>query len=133
MTAVEYLVKKMNEMGYDIPPFVLNNALEMERDAKSLAKSRGAQSMVEHPTETVLPTLLGLDTWEQLFDYIYESKLNGQKKQSKELYQSLSTRRQVEFQDYLIEMFDQEYMSAKMLAQTIKFYADKTNWKLASR
>jgi hypothetical protein len=127
MTAVEYLVKKMNEMGYDIPPFVLNNALEMERDAKTLAKSRGAQSMVEYKAETVLPSLLGLETWEQLFDYIYESKLNGQKKQSKELYKSLSEQRQVEFQDYLIEMFDQEFMSAKMLAQTIKFYADKNN------
>lgn len=124
MTAVEYLVKKMNEMGYDTPPFVLSNALQMERDAKTLAKSRGIQSMVEHPTETVLPTLLGLDTWEQLFDYILESKLNGQKKQSKELYKSLSTRRQVEFQDYLIEMFEQEFMSAEMLAQSIKFYAD---------
>lgn len=127
MTAVEYLVKNMNEMGYDIPPFVLSNALEMERDAKTLAKSRGAQSMVEHPTETLLPTLLGLETWHELFDYIYESKLNGQKKQSKELYQSLSTRRQVEFQDYLIEMFDQEFMSAEMLAQSLKFYADKNN------
>jgi hypothetical protein len=73
------------------------------------------------------PQLLELTTWPELFDYIYESKLNGQKKQSKELYKSLSEQRQVEFQDYLIEMFDQEFMSAKMLAQTIKFYADKNN------
>ena len=127
MTAVEYLVKKMNEMGYDIPPFILSNALEMERDAKTLAKSRGAQSMVEQPKETVLPNLLGLETWHELYDYIFESKLNGQKKQSKELYQSLSNRRQVEFQDYLVEMFDNEFMSAEMLAQSLKFYADKTN------
>jgi hypothetical protein len=70
------------------------------------------------------PQLLELTTWPELFDYIFESKLNGQKKQSKELYQSLSTRRQVEFQDYLIEMFEQEFMSAEMLAQSIKFYAD---------
>ncbi len=73
------------------------------------------------------PQLLELTTWPELFDYIFESKLNGQKKQSKELYQSLSEQRQVEFQDYLIEMFEQEYMSAEMLAQSIKFYADKTN------
>ena len=79
------------------------------------------------------PQLLELTTWPELFDYIFESKLNGQKKQSKELYQSLSEQRQVEFQDYLIEMFEQEYMSAEMLAQSIKFYADKTNWKLAGR
>ena len=71
------------------------------------------------------PQLLELTTWAELFDYILESKLNGQKKQSKELYQSLSEQRQVEFQDYLIEMFEQEYMSAEMLAQSIKFYADK--------
>jgi hypothetical protein len=73
------------------------------------------------------PQLLELTTWHELFDYIFESKLNGQKKQSKELYQSLSEQRQVEFQDYLIEMFDQEFMSAEMLAQSIKFYADKNN------
>ncbi len=71
------------------------------------------------------PQLLELTTWPELFDYIFESKLNGQKKQSKELYQSLSEQRQVEFQDYLIEMFEQEFMSAEMLAQSIKFYADK--------
>jgi hypothetical protein len=70
------------------------------------------------------PQLLELTTWPELFDYIFESKLNGQKKQSKELYQSLSEQRQVEFQDYLIEMFEQEFMSAEMLAQSIKFYAD---------
>jgi hypothetical protein len=73
------------------------------------------------------PQLLELTTWPELFDYIFESKLNGQKKQSKELYQSLSEQRQVEFQDYLIEMFEQEFMSAEMLAQSIKFYADKNN------
>lgn len=73
------------------------------------------------------PQLLELTTWAELFDYILESKLNGQKKQSKELYQSLSEQRQVEFQDYLIEMFDQEFMSAEMLAQSLKFYADKNN------
>jgi hypothetical protein len=73
------------------------------------------------------PQLLELTTWPELFDYIFESKLNGQKKQSKELYQSLSEQRQVEFQDYLIDMFEQEFMSAEMLAQSIKFYADKNN------
>lgn len=73
------------------------------------------------------PQLLELTTWEELFDYIFESKLNGQKKQSKELYQSLTQQRQVEFNDYLIEMFEQEYMSAEMLAQSMKFYADKNN------
>jgi hypothetical protein len=71
------------------------------------------------------PQTLDFATWRIVFDYIYESKLNGQKKQSKELYQSLSTRRQVEFQDYLVEMFDQEFMSAQMLAQSLKFYSSK--------
>jgi len=73
------------------------------------------------------PQTLDFDTWPELYDYIFESKLNGQKKQSKELYQSLQQERQVEFQDYLVEMFDQEFMSAQMLAQSLKFYADKNN------
>jgi hypothetical protein len=71
------------------------------------------------------PQLLELTTWPELFDYIFESKLNGQKKQSKELYKSLSDQRQVEFQDYLIDMFEQQFMSSEMLAESIKFYLTK--------
>ena len=73
------------------------------------------------------PQLLELTTWAELFDYILESKLNGQKKQSKELYQSLSEQRQVEFQYYLMEMYYHDWISAEMLAKSIKFYADKNN------
>jgi hypothetical protein len=71
------------------------------------------------------PQTLDFATWPELYDYIFESRLNGQKKQSKKLYQSLPEERQVEFQDYLIEMFDQEFISAEMLAQSIKFYSPK--------
>jgi len=36
------------------------------------------------------PQDLDMGTWEELFDYILESKLNGQRKQSLEIYQALS-------------------------------------------
>jgi hypothetical protein len=73
------------------------------------------------------PQTLDFDTWPELYDYIFESRLNGQKKQSKELYQSLQQERQVEFQDYLMDMYYHDWISAQMLAQSLKFYADKNN------
>lgn len=45
------------------------------------------------------PQDLEFQTWEELFCYIYESKVNGQHKQSKELYESL--RDTNEFYEYL--------------------------------
>lgn len=75
--------------------------------------------------KAMTPQDLNFGTWERLFDYILESKLNGQKKQSKEIYQSLSEQKKVMFKDYLFEMNDQEFMSAYDLAQTIKFYEQK--------
>lgn len=72
------------------------------------------------------PQDLDFETWEELFDYILESKLNGQKKQSKEIYKSLSEQKQVEFIDYVSEMYTYEamhYSQEKILAQTIKFYS----------
>jgi hypothetical protein len=68
------------------------------------------------------PQDLDFKTWEELFDYILESKLNGQRKQSLEIYKSLSEQKQVEFLDYLIEMHEQGWMASLDLAQTIKFY-----------
>lgn len=71
------------------------------------------------------PQDLDMGTWEELFDYILESKLNGQRKQSLELYQSLSEQRKVQFLDYLIDMNEQGWMGELDLAQTIKFYENK--------
>lgn len=68
------------------------------------------------------PQDLDFKTWEELFDYILESKLNGQRKQSLGIYKSLSEQKQVEFLDYLIEMHEQGWMASLDLAQTIKFY-----------
>jgi len=68
------------------------------------------------------PQDLDMATWEELFDYILESKMNGQRKQSIELYQALSEAKRVQFIDYLIEMTEQGWMSSLDLAQTMKYY-----------
>jgi hypothetical protein len=68
------------------------------------------------------PQDLDMGTWEELFDYILESKMNGQRKQSIELYQALSEAKRVHFIDYLIEMTEQGWMSSLDLAQTMKYY-----------
>jgi hypothetical protein len=71
------------------------------------------------------PQDLDMGTWEELFDYILESKLNGQKKQSLEIYQALSEQKRVQFEDYLRDMTEQGWMSPIDLAQTIKFYENR--------
>lgn len=68
------------------------------------------------------PQDLDMATWEELFDYILESKLNGQRKQSIELYQALSEAKRVHFIDYLIDMTEHGWMSPLELAQTMKYY-----------
>jgi hypothetical protein len=68
------------------------------------------------------PQDLDMATWEELFDYILESKMNGQRKQSIELYQALSEAKRVQFIDYLIDMTEQGWMSSLDLAQTMKYY-----------
>jgi hypothetical protein len=71
------------------------------------------------------PQDLDMGTWEELFDYILESKLNGQRKQSLEIYQSLSEEKRVKFEDYIRDMTEQGWMSPIELAQTIKFYENR--------
>jgi hypothetical protein len=68
------------------------------------------------------PQDLDMGTWEEVFDYILESKLNGQRKQSIELYQALSEAKRVHFIDYLIDMTEHGWMSPLELAQTMKYY-----------
>jgi hypothetical protein len=61
--------------------------------------------------------------WIQL--YILESKLNGQHKQSKELYKGLSERRQVEYIDWLREtLFYDDMPNGKLkeFQQIINYY-----------
>jgi len=71
------------------------------------------------------PQDLDMGTWEELFHYILESKLNGQRKQSLEIYQSLSEEKRVKFEDYIRDMTEQGWMSPIELAQTIKFYENR--------
>jgi hypothetical protein len=71
------------------------------------------------------PQDLDMGTWEELFDYILESKLNGQRKQSLEIYQALSEEKRVKFEDYIRDMTEQGWMSPIELAQTIKFYENR--------
>ena len=71
------------------------------------------------------PHNLDMGTWEELFDYILESKLNGQKKESLRIYQALSEDKRVKFEDYLRDMTEQGWMSPIELAQTIKFYENR--------
>lgn len=71
------------------------------------------------------PSDLDFETWDELFDYILESKLNGQRKQSLEMFKGMPEQKRVEFIDYIDEMYRYEamhYEQVKELANHIKFY-----------
>lgn len=75
------------------------------------------------------PKDLDFETWEQLYEYILESKLNGQHKQSKEIYKSLSNQRQVEFVDWLREILFYDMMPDEKLKEyqsIINYYESKS-------
>lgn len=63
------------------------------------------------------PKDLDFETWEQLYEYILESKLNGQHKQSKEIYKSLSNQRKVEYIDWLREILFYDMMPDEKLKE----------------
>ena len=72
------------------------------------------------------PQDLNFGTWTELFDYILESKINGQKKQSLELFNALPDKehRQM-FIDYVSDMYHYEAMhndQQEELSETLKFY-----------
>lgn len=66
------------------------------------------------------------ETQEELFDYILESKINGQKKQSLELFNQLPDRESRQaFIDYVSEVYHYEAMHSgqqKDLVDTLTFY-----------
>ena len=71
------------------------------------------------------PSNLDFLTWDELYEYILESKLNGQHKQSKEIYKSLSKQRQVEYIDWLRETLFYDDMpdgKLKEFQQIINYY-----------
>lgn len=72
------------------------------------------------------PTNLDFLTWDELYEYILESKLNGQHKQSKELYKGLSERRQVEYIDWLRETLFYDDSKLKEYQQIINYYYENT-------
>jgi hypothetical protein len=71
------------------------------------------------------PQDLNFETWDELFDYILESKINGQKKQSLEIFNSIRPYKRVAFIDYISEAYHYEAMhngQQNELAETLKFY-----------
>lgn len=73
------------------------------------------------------PQDLDFSSWHELYEYILESKLNGQHKQSKELYKGLSDRRQTEYIDWLRETLfydDMPDSKLKEYQQIINYYHD---------
>jgi hypothetical protein len=71
------------------------------------------------------PKDLDFETWEELYDYILESKINGQKKQALEIFNSMRPYKRVAFIDYISDMYyfeSMHYDEQKELAQTIKFF-----------
>ena len=62
-------------------------------------------------------------SWKELYEYILESKMNGQHKQSKELYKGLSDRHKVEYIDWLREtLFYDDMPKLKEFQQIINYY-----------
>lgn len=70
------------------------------------------------------PINLDFLTWEELYEYILESKLNGQHKQSKEIYKSLSTQRKVEYIDWLRDTLFYDDSKLKEYQRIINYYDD---------
>ena len=61
--------------------------------------------------EPIKPQDLDFETWQELYEYIMESKINGQHKQSKGLYKSLALCHKEEFEEWIVDMFFNEDMT----------------------
>lgn len=61
--------------------------------------------------EPIKPQDLDFETWQELYEYIMQSKINGQHKQSKELYKSLALCHKKEFEEWIVDMFFNEDMT----------------------
>lgn len=108
----------------EIPQGILDNALRMQEENLSYAKSLGMKSMVERKVQ-INPIDLRLDTWEELFDHIIENKINGNLTESKKLFNSIPDKKKIDFIDYISEMYYYEsidYGQQDELINTIKFY-----------
>lgn len=68
------------------------------------------------------PKDLNLSTWEQLYHYILESKFNGQRKQSLEIYNSLTKYKRVMFFAYIIDLYEDGQMGNTDITETFNFF-----------
>lgn len=71
------------------------------------------------------PQDLDFNTWDELYQYILESKINGQHKQSKNLYKSLGISYKEQFEQWLKDLFFSDNMSEeeqKEFNKLIEYY-----------
>jgi hypothetical protein len=70
--------------------------------------------------------MLDLGTIEDYFEYILESRINGQHKQSLELYNDLAPSQKLDFKGYIIELVTIDVMNtghgARELNDILKYY-----------
>ena len=108
----------------EIPQAVLEHALRMQDENLSYAKMLGMKAMVENK-EHIGPIHLRLETWEELFEHIIENKINGNRTESKELFNSIPDRKKSDFIDYISEAYYYDAIDNDQqneLVNTIKFY-----------
>jgi hypothetical protein len=116
MSPVEFLKRMV-----DIPAPILAQALEMEQEYRQNAYMEGMVRATPHKSFSHYKDF-DLSSWHELYEYILESKMNGQHKQSKELYKGLSERRQVEYIDYILDTLFQVDPNLKDFQQIINYY-----------
>jgi hypothetical protein len=79
------------------------------------------------------PQDLDFDTWNELYDYILESKINGQKKQALEIFKAMILNKRIDFIDYISDMYyfeSMHYDEQKELAETIDFFIGELNFTI---
>jgi hypothetical protein len=117
MSPVEFLKRMV-----DIPAPILSEALEMEQEYRQNAYMEGMIRATPHKSFSHYKDF-DFSSWKELYEYILESKMNGQHKQSKELYKGLSDRHKVEYIDWLREtLFYDDMPKLKEFQQIINYY-----------
>jgi len=117
MSPVEFLKRMV-----DIPAPILSEALEMEQEYRQNAYMEGMVRATPHKSFGHYKDF-DFSSWQEMYEYILESKMNGQHKQSKELYKGLSDRHKVEYIDWLREtLFYDDMPKLKEFQQIINYY-----------
>ena len=73
------------------------------------------------------PQDLDFNTWDELYQYILESKINGQHKQSKNLYKSLGIGYKEQFEQWIKDLLFSDNMSEeeqKEFNKLIEYYKE---------